>query len=274
MSYADFLSRVSGKRPYWLYRVQLGSEVAFMTTLDGGYTDPSSQVWAHTKGVKHSRIKQTQRISSANLELRFPSNHTFARKFLEPRGVQQTSVQIFHGYANDPDQERATKFRGRVVSVNASRTEITFKCEDIFTAFRRNGLSTVMQRPCRHALYKEGCGLNIADFNVPATVSAVSGVALTVPVASDQANGWYSYGLLTFNGNEQMITGHSGSSLTLLAPLPGLAEEIAANGSASVSIARGCNLLRQTCNDKFNNLLSHGGFHAMGGTPFDGRSIA
>ena len=55
-------------------------------------------------------------------------------------------------------------------------------------------------------------------------------------------------------------TAHAGDQLTLVAPIDGLADEIAANGSAAVDIAPGCNRSRGRCWDRFNNGLNHGGF--------------
>ncbi|MCV2877616.1 DUF2163 domain-containing protein [Sedimentimonas flavescens] len=287
MSYAAIAAWVSGKRPVWLYRLDLGQESVFYTSRAGGYVttpdffdrfdffdepDVFTRTWAPS-AIAHSRIRQTSAIGRAETALVLPNSDAFARRFLGGQGIAESRVTIWHGFSNDPDGELVVKFRGRVVGVRPMLTRITLICENRFTEMRRKGLSAVMQQPCRHALYHGGCGLNIADWQQDLTATAASGAFLTVPGAATEADGHYSGGVLSFGGQMQMILKHTGSTLRLLKPMPDLSEEIAAWGSAAVKLAPGCPLTLDACASKFNNALNFGGFPWMTDSPFDGRNI-
>lgn len=291
MTYAAMQAQRWGKKHVWLYRVRRGTEIAYMTTWRGGYqTAPDffdhepfdffatddffTQDWVHTPGIKHDKIKISSRIKASKNAITLPSAHTFARLFLDPIGIQTTSVQILHGFANDPDQEFKTKFRGRVVNVKPGRLEIRLECEDLYTALRSNGLSRVMQRPCPYDPYdQKTCKVPIENFNVQATATASDGVTVEVTEAALEADGHYTRGYITFNGGRQLISAHTGTTLTLYAPNVALAQEIAANGPAVVEIARGCNGTTAVCNGVFGNIDNNGSFPQMGNSPFDGTSV-
>lgn len=69
-----------------------------------------------------------------------------------------------------------------------------------------------------------------------------------------------------------MITGHTGTQLTLIAPVYGFAPAIA-GGPQAVLIAPGCKLTRAWCQSEFNALDDHGGFPWMDEGSFDGRVV-
>lgn len=269
MSYAAIQALVSGKKPYWLYRIKRGDNFAYLTSRRTPIT-VGSDVY-EPAAIKHSKIMQTSRERAAAVDLTLPNSNPVARQFLDMRGLEENSVTIWHGYENDP--ELAVKFRGRVVSNRASSTKIVLVCENNFTFLRSKGLASVVQRPCRHALYHGGCRLNIADWQDVGAVTNIDGLKLTVPQAASKPNGFYRGGVIEFSGAHQMITKHWGDKITLLGPMVGLAEEFAASGSADVKIAPGCNRSLGMCRTRFNNNRNYGGFPWMGENPFDGRSV-
>ncbi|MZR14220.1 hypothetical protein GQE99_14450 [Maritimibacter sp. DP07] len=287
MSYSSFLSLISGKRPLWLYKIVLGSQTAFLASRATDFDLPHSDFFdlgpdlfanegffqqTYTASpVRHSRIPVSARIDRNDVDLVFPLSDAFARNYLGSIGIVENSVTIWHGF--EGDGEFVVKFRGRVMGVKPEQTTITLACENGLTSMRRKGLSAIMQRPCRHAVYHTGCGLNIADFEVSGTATAISGATVTVAEAASQADGYYTGGVLTFNGARQMVAKHVGSSLTLIGALPGLEGEISEWGSADVQIAPGCDLSLATCELRFSNTDNYGGFPWMSENPFDGRAL-
>ena len=280
MTYAASAAKTYGKRPIWLYKIELGSSVAYYTSRASEYETNAGKPDASFAGdttwtaspIRHSAIVQTASINRALVNIVAPRSDTFFQSIRDAIGSQVTKITIWHGYLDDPDLEFVAKYVGRVVSVKPNFVSITLACENRFTVMRRKGLAAVMQRPCRHSLFHGGCGLNIALFEVAATATALTETSLTVTEASAQADGYYAGGVATFNGNRQMIVKHTGMSVKLLGPIFGLAEEIISNGSAAVQIAPGCNLTTGTCNDVFDNLNNFGGFPFLTDTPYDGRN--
>jgi len=293
MSYSTWLAKIFGKRPIWLYRLTLGSTTVHLTTRQSDYYSPHDDffdlgpdLFAHddffgqtftASPLSHTKIPVTSKLDRSELKMEFPLSDSFASQFLGIIGLVEATVTIWHAFEDDPDRERVVKYRGRIMEVRPSPTRIEFSVENELTAMRRKGLVAVMQRPCRHALYHgdpgEGCGLNIADFETSASATAASGVTVTVTEAGDQPDGYYTGGVITYDSQRQMILSHTGTALVLIATLPGLEDEVTAWGSATVKLAPGCDLTRDTCNDRFDNIVNFGGFPWMGDNPFDGRSV-
>jgi len=289
MSYSAFNALVSGKRPVWLYYMRKGATEVYLTSSGEDFNaatpdffigddffaeedgDAFTQIWTATP-MTRTAIRVTSAIGRAEVKIVMPQSHEFARLFIGDPGYEDNEVVIYHTYTNDPDAEVVTKFRGRVVETRAFWKTITLACENRFTAMRNKALPEVVQRPCRHALYNQGCNLNIADWEIPGTATDYTAPVLTVTEAGEQADGYFSGGIVTWNGNRQFIIKHSGTSLTLLAALPGLSDDIDASGSSYVSIAPGCNLSMATCKDRFDNLDNYGGFPWMSDSPWDGRN--
>jgi len=272
MTYSAFQALVSGKRPVWLYHIRLGQQEAFLTS-SGEDFEYSGQVYTAT-AMTQTRIRVTSAIGRAEVKVILPNSHEMARRFIGDTGYQDNELNIYHTYRNDPDQEVVTKFRGRVVDCRPFYKTITLAAENRFTVFRRKGLVDVVQRPCRHALYHGGCGLNIADWQAAGTATAwnASTSTVTITEAGEQEDQYYAGGVLSFGLERQFITSQVGDQVGLLGPVPGLADEISDSGSASVQIAPGCDLSMSTCQNKFDNLLNYGGFPWITDNIYDGRN--
>ena len=269
MTFAAIQALVSGKRPIWLYEITMDGTTNYLSR--GTDYTYNAQLYTQTN-VAHSRIVVTQSVNKAEVVLTFPRTNALAQT-IRDNDAGEVGLVIKHGYSNDPDQEFVTKFAGRVIGTKPMLGTISLQCENNFTAFRRRGIAAVMQRPCRHALYHAGCGLAIGDFNIAGTATAYTGGVLTVTEASGQADGYYNGGVVTFGTAQQMILSHVGTSLTLLAPVSGLASEITASGSAAITTAPGCNRSMTDCATKFTNIANFGGFPYMTDSPFDGRNV-
>lgn len=276
MTYATTLASVFGKSGIWLYEFTRDGTTTRLCSAMSNYTDGSAVTWTAAP-VTHTRFRVTSALGRAETEIVFPQSYAFARTYLTDLSYSTNTLTIYHEFKSQSPEERVTKFKGRVIGTRPKFTRLTLIAENRFTENRRKGLSAVMQRPCRHALYHSkdglGCGLNIASFEAAGSVTALSGNVATVSAASSQADGYYSGGVITWNSKRQMIVKHSGSSLTLLGSLDGLSAALASSGSESVTIAPGCDLTRATCNSRFNNLANFGGFPWMTESPFDGRTL-
>lgn len=273
MSYASLLALVSGKRPVWLYEfTRLGETVRFARASSN--VSALSQTW-EARAVTHTRFMRTGAVARAQTELVFPQSDAWAQRYRRGGAYVDNSVTVYHGFLNDPDSEFVVKFRGRVVGSRSALTRIVLLAENRMTELRRKARPAVIQRLCRHALYHTGCGLDIADWEVPATLTALSGRVATVTEAAAQADRYYAGGVLTYNGVRQSIARHVGSELTLFGSVPDLADDLAAAGPSglSVTIAPGCTLSRSVCDERFDNLENFGGFPWFTESPFDGKKL-
>jgi uncharacterized phage protein (TIGR02218 family) len=278
VSYASLITTVFGKRPIWLYELNVNGSTYYLTSAAEDYVDEDARTWVST-AISHTRFRVTSAIGRAETQLVMPQSNPIAQEFVDDTGYEDNYVKIYHEFQDQTPKARVQKFVGRVIAGRPVFTRITLLAENRMTEMRRKGLAAVIQRPCRHALYHTkdgyGCGLNIANWQVSGSLTALGtgNTVATVSAASSFATGYFSGGVLTWNGKRQMIVRHTGSSLRLLAPVFGLAEALAASNPQSVQIAPGCNLTRNTCSSRFNNLANFGGFPWIDETPFDGKTI-
>ena len=276
MSYLTELARSFGKSGIWLYEFTRDGVTTRLCAAGSDYVDGSAVTWTAAP-VTHTRFRITSAIGREETQLVFPQSNAFARGYLTDLSYSENSVTIYHEFRDQTPEARAVKFRGRVTGTQPRFTRLTLVAQNRFTELGRKGLSAVMQRPCRHALYHEkdgyGCGLAIADFEEAGTATAFAANVATVTGADAQADGYYSGGVLTWSGKRQMIVRHVGTALTLLGPIDGLAAAIASSSSEAVTIGPGCDLTRATCEARFDNLANFGGFPWMTDSPFDGRTL-
>lgn len=280
MSFSTIAQLVSGQRPVWLYELTFAGETVFYTSRLKSYVTPAgkpasdftgSTVW-QGRPVSHSKIRRADSNLRLATEIGLPNSDSFARQFLDDAGTLESLVRIWQGFENDPDDEYQIKFRGRVVATKRAFASVVLLAESGETVTRRKGIPALLQRPCRHPLYFGGCKLSYNAWKVGATASALTNSTVTVAAAANKPDGWYNGGILEYKGQMQTIRKHVGTSLQMLSGIPKLTADIAA-GPLVVTIAPGCDRTINTCRDKFDNLLNHGGLDKLSETPFDGRSI-
>lgn len=266
MSYDAQESSAAGGAPYFLYLFDNGVSQTRLTSEPEALTknpeaSPEAPTWEPSP-VSHGDIEQTGNIEKAGLDLTFPLTDTFASGFLLPTAAI-TTVTVWRGHHTDVSEEHRVIWKGRALGATERGNLIVLAVESIFTSMRRTGCRARYQRTCRHALYHVGCNLDREDFESSGTVSVIDGLVLTVAEAASEADGYYSAGIVNFGGLMGFVARHAGDQITLLTAIPGLADEVTANGTAAVLLAPGCNLTRAHCNARFDNGLNFGGFDRM-----------
>lgn len=229
--------------------------------LAGTYT-PSS--------VSRNSLVQTSDIFKSTINVKFPKSNVFASQYLTYPPDSITTLTIYRGHLDDPDQQFIVYWRGRVVGAKTTGSEIELQCESVFTSVRRAGLRARYEYNCRHALYSTGCRVSKESVKVTGSiVSIIDGMNFTVAEAALKPDGYYNAGIISFeDGSERFITNHVGSTITVSRPVPKVV------GGTSVDLLPGCDHTRQTCLNKFANLNNFGGFPWIPvKNPFGGSSI-
>jgi uncharacterized phage protein (TIGR02218 family) len=268
MSYLTVEQSVQLGRPIELYLFTQGNQKwgfcsAALEVVHGLVTySPSS--------IKRDRIKQSTDVFKNGLTITFPLDNKFAHQYIGFAPEEVTTVTIFRNHLTDTSNEFIIYWKGRVVGGSTNEQEIRLDCESVYTSIKRPGLRAKFEYNCRHALYGKGCLLDKENFKYVSTVNSVTGgLVVAVGGATSFADGHFSGGILkAFNGVTRFITAHTDNNITISRPLPELA-----SGQA-VTLYPGCDHLRATCKDKFNNLDRYGGFPWIPTrNPFDGSSI-
>jgi hypothetical protein len=113
----------------------------------------------------------------------------------------------------------------------------------------------VYQKGCPHVLYGSACGVDKSEFETVTTVSAVTGLTLTVGTLPA-----YTYGGgfverdAVYGVERRFIESHTGSALLLTQSFAGIAV------SDEVRVYPGCNHTLSACDGQFDNALNYGGF--------------
>ncbi|PQO23075.1 hypothetical protein C2I36_09860 [Rhodobacteraceae bacterium WD3A24] len=351
MSYSSIEESTAQGRPLYLYQFNEDAQVWRFTNRPETWVSPAGAVANSAEALTweaialaHSNVVQTGDVERGSLELTFPISNDFARRFLGPRGRSLTTLTIFRGHEQLPE-ETVAHWKGRVLGASLEGQRIVLKCESQLTALKRAGVRAKYQKLCRHPLYGRGCDLDIEDFYVSAPTTGASGATIVAPKAAEEADGWYRGGVLRHAGALGFIIGHVSNAIVLARAIPEiaavfsasaeLASDIAADAGVTtipitnasgiadvpagsfatidsevmrvtaatdteltveravdgstlaahtagaaiafrpvVELARGCDLRRDTCEAKFNNLANFGGFPNIPGiNPFGGSSI-
>lgn len=265
MSYDAQEISVKDGRPFFLYQFSTPSGSTYLTS-DPEELVKDSQTWV-PESISHDKIEINGNVEKNELNLFFPLSSEFALDLLAP----QTSVMtltIFRGHHGDLSEELRAVWKGRVAGARSGKQSIRVVSESIYTSLRRTGCTARVQRTCRHALYLPGCNLDKAVFAINATLSAISGLTLTVAEAASYPDGRFKAGMIDYNGNWGFIQSHVGTSLTLVSEIVNL-EDVTL--PVSVVIYPGCDRSMTVCSQIFGNLLNNGSFpYRPSKNPFSG----
>lgn len=268
MTYAAYEQSADSGCPIELYEFIQG-------TFRWTYTSHSEsivrlgQVYSPAPIVRDS-IKQTTDIFKDGLTLTFPRDSEFAAQFLAFSPELPTTVTVYRGHLLDTAAEYVVYWKGRISSSKTSGNTIDLDCESVYTSIRRPGLRACFQLSCRRTLYLRGCNVNRELYAHPGTVLSIANLLnVTVSGASLMGDGYYTGGMLkTKDDVLRFITSHVGDVVTISRPLTTL------QGRDDVVLYPGCDHLKETCNNKFNNILNFGGFPWIPTrNPYDGSSI-
>lgn len=252
MTYATQEVSIQGGRPYFLYTFTKGATINRFTSSAQDVEYLSNTYTASP--IRHEGINTSGDVERVQMNIYFPKSNSFAQTYFSPDYSDVITLTILRGHYGADDTQ--VMWKGRVINYEAMFDEIKIVCESIQTTTRRNGLRAKYERTCRHALYGDGCGLNIEDFYTTATVDSISELDVTVSVASadEQIDGYYTGGILEKDGNFAFIRKDVSNVLTMQYLIDGL------TAGDTVRIAPGCNLNKGTCVSKFNNIVNFGGF--------------
>lgn len=253
-----------------LYRFIEGT--SFWTVTNGDTTIIHDEFTYVPHPIGRSEIESKTELSKANIEVSMaisdPVGHRWASTVVD--GI--VTLTVFSREAEEDDFLVAWK--GRLSGAKPSMSEIKLVFESVFTSMRRAGLRRRFQIQCPHVLYGRGCFLQMEDWAVSGTASVVSGNIVEVDTASAHLDGWYTGGIIKApDGTLRFITNHVGTTLTLIRPIDSLTVLVAVAPTA-VTIYPGCDRTRETCFNKFNNLLNNGStpfipkVNPFGGTSF------
>lgn len=221
------------------YRYTSGSPSATLTT---GTSDQNGTYTATP--ISLTNLEQTRNHGDFTVSISVPRDNAIANMF---RGyVPDQGVQVWVYRKHESDNEITTWFAGEVLSCEWKESEAVLVCQPNVGKISRLGLWQRWQPTCNLQVYSTRCGVNPANFTNSVTITAISGLVITVSGMPVVADGWYNGGYITdANGTKRHVELHAGSNLTLLQELTGLTI------GNTISITAGCDGQHTTCRAKF-----------------------
>lgn len=268
MTYDTRENSLQSGEPIELYQFTYGNNIYRFTSAQTAVS-AIGYVWQPAL-LKRSGIDYSAEKSRSNLKLDVSRQFEIADlyRIMPPSEVILLAVYRYH----EGDNEVAIIWTGRILAVEFAGSLATITCEPVTTSLKRTGLRRLYQRTCPHVLYGSACRVDKANFMLTATLTTVYGTALGCSAFGLYPDRFFAGGYIEFEYNgvveRRFITVHTGTQITINVPLIGL------ESGSSVKVYAGCDHTKQTCKDKFNNLLNYGGFpYIPQKNPFGGNGI-
>ncbi len=282
MALVDFLSKLFGRRPVFLYEFTSGENIwRFTRGADDYITTPDlfqiknlfleenlfSLTWHGDSGIKHPKLRHSIKSNGGEVSITFPLDSEFARLFLDNYGMPRTKLTIYEGDANDEEQNFVPIYRGQIIETTTrwKEAEIDLVCNKAIAALDGIGHTLEIHPHCTNEPFLPGgrCGLVLTDWQVEMTATAATGRVLTVPLAGFQVSGFFTGGIFEHDGVKDMILEHVGNQILLATNRIDMPLKISEGGWQTVKLARMCPRDFDTCEDYYNNGDNYLGFHAM-----------
>lgn len=255
-------SRQDGS-PVELYKFTQRGNTWMYTSGDTAINAPSLGGVFECIPIKRTAIDQSQEDTAGTIDVTVSRDNPLAGMYIayNPSTPVWLTVYRYH----EGDGETRTIWIGRIVSVSFPGSEAVIKCSPIQTVTQRRIPRNFYQTVCNRILYSQSCGMIPGAFCVRGAVTAISGSTLTVYGANSKADGFFTLGFATRNGDEvRMIVAHTGSTVTLLNTFFNL------QVGDVIEIYAGCDRTEGTCRSKFNNITNFLGWkYIPTKNPFD-----
>lgn len=261
-------SRESGA-PVELYEFARGSVIERYTSADADVPIGADTYTA--AALQRGHIEASAERARNAISISCPRDFPIAELFRVAPPTEIITLTLRRRHRDD--SEIVVVWMGRVLNCEWQGAVARLNCEPVITSMRRIGLRRKYQRQCPHVLYMQGpgqCGVDKADHANATTVTAVSGLVLSVAALATKPwpGGFVEW---TTPGGEierRFITARSGLDLTLSQAFQGIA------ASDSVVVYPGCDHTQATCSSVYANGENYGGFPFIPlKNPFDGTPV-
>jgi uncharacterized phage protein (TIGR02218 family) len=260
MSYDAQEQAGSGVEPYELYLFQ-GTGIFFaLTSADVAITYLGNNFVPST--ISRSESEQSNEVVSGQMKIYINKDHPLASLLLPYLPSSPIAITVYGSHY--ADTETVVLFTGTVASARfTDQCELT--CNSDQYLLQRKIPQQLYQAPCAHVFGDVGCGIELIDHTYAGTIATIdsTGTVLTVTgfgSLPDSLTGGY----LRRGNDVRMIVANTGTSVTLLSPIPGLQV-----GNSVLGIA-GCQLTFAAC-EAYDNTFNFLGFDLIPEiNPFDG----
>jgi len=176
-------------------------------------------------------------------------------RFIAASPYLPVEVTVTRVYPNVTGMPSFCVFTGVAMGIKIETNTIAITCISDGGAFERKILRVYYQTFCNHRVFDTACGIDEYSYELITTVqTVVSETQLTISAASAYTADYFTGGCINFNGDQRLITDHSGSTIKIML---GIADLVI---GSTIHMIPGCDGNPATCRSKFNNLNRFSGF--------------
>ena len=260
MSYNSIETSPFSSQPFELFLFQT-TGLSFALTNSENEISYLGQNYAPTT-ITRSDQEISNEVVSGQMKIYLPVDHPLAELLIPYLPPAPIAITVFSSHYGDG--ETVVIFTGEIASAHFT-DECEIICNSAQYLLQRKIPQQLYQAPCSHIFGDRDCGADLTAHTYSGSVSAVdsTGTILTIPAFASLPDSLKG-GFLKFGNVYRMIVGHSGSTVTLISAISGLAAPSAVSGTA------GCALDFPTCNH-YGRTRSFLGFDLIPiVNPFDG----
>jgi len=204
--------------------------------------------------IQRSALSPGSEGAEAELTITVSKDCAVAMLYQGAPPEEQVEVRILRFHA--PDYERYdVLFYGRITqaSFENSQCSLTVKLENWLDKELPNGM---YQYFCNNTLFDGECRLKREDYKIQAMVNKTEGLTVFSTAFANYPDGYFSGGVLWFDGRARVVDEHTGDRCILRYPFTKPAY-------GQIEAAPGCDKKFSTCAAKFANTLNFSGFMYM-----------
>lgn len=269
MSFNDFETSISAGQSARLYQFDRSARVVWRYTSADRVIQFDGHDWLPMP-ISDDGMRMTGEASADTLRVMLPASVPVAQLFRSTPPSEEIFLTVRDYEVTAADAEVC--WVGSISSVIFPKSgEAELVCDSLSASMQRDGLRLRYERSCPHSVYDGSCGVAKALHATAVQVTQLTGTHIQFDVAGIPDISVFSYGAAEWqvDGTAEMrgIEVATGAQVELIGGTYGLAI------GDTVTLYPGCDGLRTTCNDRFDNLLNHGGFSHMPGESIYGKRL-
>jgi uncharacterized phage protein (TIGR02218 family) len=213
--------------------------------------------------VQMADIEQSLSESSPNIEITIDSATPLVAQFIPYQPTTIVGVRVYRRHFEDGDVETYTELIGEVVSgrIDQETDTAVLTVRMLASAFDRIVPWPAYQKQCNYVPYGPGCQVDPNLFKTETTLVNVTNNRIASPDFAAKAGAeadpeWFTLGYVVrvLDGQKRFVIRQLEDVLVLQSPFVGM------QAGDAVEAFAGDNLLKSTCEGKFNNLPRFMGF--------------
>ncbi|EGO64162.1 phage BR0599 family protein [Acetonema longum] len=207
--------------------------------------------------ISSTALEQKTDDGEGAVDITVPDSNPIAAKFAAGMPAAPIWVEVIR--LQRGTNETGRYFRGQITlaTFKAGGGEATLQCHPPLTALGFKVPRNLYQTFCNRVLYRKGCGVNLTDYSRQVTITDIQDDRLISPGFATLPEGWLNLGHIWYQDTYRMITAHAGDWVRVLAMAPEF------KIGATVTACAGCDHRKDTCKNKFNNLINFFGWYTM-----------